>query len=114
MGHYEDYFSVTLFGYGSIKMKSKRLGFMVLLGLMLTSASAEVLLIERTQQQHDQVMPKHGQTMQQVETQFGQPLVRRAAVGEPPITRWEYPDYVVYFEHNLVLNSVFKQSTEQP
>jgi len=106
--------SVTIFGFGSNKMKSKYLGFMLLSGFMLTSASAEVLLIERTQQQNNQPMPKHGQSMQQVETQFGQPLVRRAAVGEPPITRWEYADYVVYFEHNLVLNSVLKHTTKQP
>ena len=76
---------------------------------MFGVVSAEVLLIERTQQHADQPVPKHGQTMQQVESQFGQPLTRRAAVGEPPITRWEYADYVVYFEHNLVLNTVFKQ-----
>jgi len=95
-------------------MKIKHLGFMLFLGLMMTAASAEVLLIERTQQQLNQPTPKHGQTMQQVETQFGQPLARRAAVGEPPITRWEYADYVVYFEHNLVLNTVIKHIIAQP
>ncbi len=94
-------------------MKTKYVVFMLLSGLLLVpAASAEVLLIERTQQQPNQPVPKHGQTMQQVETQFGQPLARRAAVGEPPITRWEYPDYVVYFEHNLVLNTVFKHTVQ--
>lgn len=108
---------MTFIGIGSNKMKTKHLGFMLLLCLMMTAASAEVLLIERTQQQHNQVTPKHGQSMQQVEQQFGLPLARHAAVGEPPITRWEYQDYVVYFEHNLVLNTVFKrisQTDNQP
>ena len=90
----------------------KKCFYIGLFSLMSGVVSAEVLLIERTQQHADQPVPKHGQTMQQVETQFGQPLTRRAAVGEPPITRWEYDDYVVYFEHNLVLNTVFKQITQ--
>lgn len=88
----------------------------MLISVFVAGVSAEVLLIERAQQHHDQALPKQGQTMQQVEQQFGTPLVRRAAVGEPPITRWEYTDYVVYFEHNLVLNTVFKHiaQNDQP
>jgi hypothetical protein len=27
-------------------------------------------------------------------------------VGDPPITRWEYPGFVVYFEHHLVVHTV--------
>ena len=33
---------------------------------------------------------------------------RVAAVGNPPITRWEYPSFVVFFENNIVLHSVVK------
>lgn len=88
--------------------------YIVLFSLVSCAVSAEVLLIERTQQQANQAVPKHGQNMQQVEQRFGAPLVRRAAVGEPPITRWEYADFVVYFEHNLVLNTVFKHVKNLP
>ncbi len=28
------------------------------------------------------------------------------AVGEPPITRWKYPGFEVYFEHQLVIHTV--------
>jgi len=100
---------MALLGIGSNNMKTRYFGFTLLLCIMITSASAEVLLIERTQQQANQPLPKHGQSMHQVEAQFGQPTVRHEAVGNPPITRWEYNDYVVYFEHELVLNSVMKR-----
>lgn len=46
--------------------------------------------------------------MENVEHIFGTPLEKQEAVGKPPITRWVYPDYVVYFEYNLVLHTVMK------
>lgn len=52
--------------------------------------------------------PSRGMTMEKVEATFGAPASREAAVGQPPITRWEYPAYVVYFEHNIVLHTVVK------
>jgi len=50
--------------------------------------------------------PDNGMTMNQVEKQFGPPTKKMAAVGTPPITRWVYPNYTVYFEKNLVIYSV--------
>lgn len=52
--------------------------------------------------------PKRGMSMEKVEATFGAPTNRVPAVGNPPITRWEYPGFIVYFEHNLVLHSVVK------
>jgi len=46
--------------------------------------------------------------MENVEARFGQPTSRVAAVGEPPITRWEYPGFIVYFEHDLVLHAAVR------
>jgi hypothetical protein len=54
-------------------------------------------------------MPTRGLSMQQVQARFGEPLSKRSAVGEPPITRWSYPGYTVYFEHQYVIHSVIKQ-----
>jgi hypothetical protein len=53
--------------------------------------------------------PTRGMTMQKVQDDWGQPSMRRAPVGEPPITRWEYPGFVVYFEHNRVIHAVLKR-----
>ena len=50
--------------------------------------------------------PKQGQSMDSVTQQFGEPQDRIAAIGEPPISRWVYGNFTVYFEHNLVIHSV--------
>jgi hypothetical protein len=51
-------------------------------------------------------VPTRGVTMAQVEQQYGAPAERIAAVGQPPISRWVYPSFVVYFERNLVIHAV--------
>lgn len=51
-------------------------------------------------------MPGRGVSMSQVEKHFGQPREKAAPVGQPPITRWIYSDYTVYFEYEYVIHSV--------
>lgn len=51
-------------------------------------------------------VPVNNMTMSVVRSEFGDPETVLDAVGEPPITRWQYPDYVVYFEHDQVIISV--------
>jgi len=53
-----------------------------------------------------QTIPGRGMHMDQVEARFGAPLEKIPAVGEPPISRWVYSDYTVYFERDIVLDSV--------
>jgi hypothetical protein len=50
--------------------------------------------------------PSRGMSMGEVEKRFGAPAERYAAVGQPPITRWVYPDKVVYFEYDHVVHAV--------
>jgi len=50
--------------------------------------------------------PIRGATMEQVEAKYGAPTRKVAAVGKPPIERWEYPGYTVYFEYRKVVHSV--------
>jgi hypothetical protein len=50
--------------------------------------------------------PTRGMTMEQVASQFGKPENKVPAVGNPPISRWEYPGFVVYFERDHVIHSV--------
>ena len=56
------------------------------------------------------VGPKRGSTMAAVESRYGEPVARHAAVGEPPITRWDYPQFAVFFEHDRVLHAVLVRS----
>ena len=53
--------------------------------------------------------PNRGSTMATVQSQFGEPTNRHAAVGDPPITRWDYPHFAVYFENDRVLHAVARQ-----
>jgi len=51
-------------------------------------------------------LPVRGSSMSQVEARFGAPSERYPAVGQPPITRWVYPSFVVYFEYSHVVHAV--------
>ncbi len=50
--------------------------------------------------------PARGSSMASVEGRFGAPASRSTAVGKPPITRWDYSSFIVYFEYDHVLHSV--------
>ena len=50
--------------------------------------------------------PNRGSTMTAVQGRFGEPTERHATVGNPPISRWDYPQFSVYFENDRVLHSV--------
>lgn len=54
--------------------------------------------------------PTLGMSKEQVEKLFGEPASWQDPKGEPPITRWEYQDFVVYFEGDIVIHSVIKSS----
>jgi len=53
--------------------------------------------------------PTRGMTQARVEANFGSPSAMKAAVGEPPISSWEYADFVVFFEHDRVIHAVSKR-----
>jgi hypothetical protein len=58
--------------------------------------------------------PARGMTMSQVAGKFGEPVTKVPAVGKPPISRWEYPGFVVYFEHDHVIHSVVSGGASEP
>lgn len=72
------------------------------------SARADTLLIEGVDAAAPTASerPKRGTSMASVEARFGPPATRTAAVGQPPITRWDYSTFTVYFEYDHVLHSV--------
>ncbi len=53
--------------------------------------------------------PQRGMSMDAVARAYGEPALKRAAVGQPPITRWEYGEFIVYFEYNRVIHAVLTQ-----
>lgn len=56
--------------------------------------------------------PTRGMTMQQVEQKFGAAVQQYAPKGTPAITRWQYPQFDVYFENQLVIHSVVQRQPE--
>ena len=50
--------------------------------------------------------PARGSTMAAVEAKFGAPQARHDAVGAPPITRWDYAGFSVFFEKDRVIDAV--------
>ena len=72
------------------------------------TALADTLLIEGVDaaQPTSAERPKRGSSMASVEARFGPPASRSGAVGQPPITRWDYTGFSVYFEYDHVLHSV--------
>ncbi len=84
----------------------------VMLSLVAGVGSADTLLLDSItmDSQSASARPSAGMSMDGVEAQFGAPTDRRAAVGDPPITRWDYPGFVVYFEYDKVIHSVAKHS----
>lgn len=69
---------------------------------------AQSLQIPISQQGAEQTtpLPEFGQSQQHVLAQYGEPKKRHPSIGQPPITRWDYPYFTVYFEYQTVINSV--------
>ncbi len=72
--------------------------------IMTTTVSAETIAQSASG-------PGRGLSMDQVENRYGEPTRRYDPVGDPPITRWEYADFVVYFEYRYVIHSVSKKKS---
>jgi hypothetical protein len=50
--------------------------------------------------------PARGSLMKTVEKEFGAPATRHPTVGKPPITRWDYANFSVFFEGDRVIDTV--------
>jgi hypothetical protein len=86
----------------------------LLCGCALASAAvAETIVVNEGVQVRESQLerPKRGSTMDEVEKRFGAPATRHATVGgsspqQPPITRWDYNGFSVFFERDRVIESV--------
>ncbi|HET7562418.1 MAG TPA: hypothetical protein VFJ87_08580 [Rhodanobacteraceae bacterium] len=80
--------------------------------LLPSTAHAETLRM-KVQQEQRMNLPTRGMTMNQVKRKFGAPLKVLPTRGgsskfQPPIHRWEYARYIVYFEYSHVIHSVLR------
>lgn len=86
------------------------LAFAFLTTALVSLVHADTLLIQRSETANAATTPRRGALKAQVEAQFGAPEQKHAAVGKPPITRWDYPSFSVYFEYDHVIDAVLKKS----
>ena len=84
------------------------LSLTVALALPGWAVLADTLLIENVDSARPTATerPARGSSMSRVEARFGAPASRSGPIGQPPITRWEYPGFVVFFEYDHVVHSV--------
>jgi len=95
-------------------MKTYTIIFIMILVFFPLISCADVLIINRIQQEQSIDMPSRGLSMNQVVERYGEPISKKAAIGTPPITEWEYENYSVYFENQWVIKSVaYKASANE-
>jgi hypothetical protein len=83
--------------------------------LLAPTSAADVLQIPLSQQGDNKTpRPGKGMTKAEVEKLFGAPETSAGPVGTPPITRWQYPEYVVIFEYDHVVHTVLKHKPKAP
>jgi hypothetical protein len=93
-------------------MKTRRLLMLASAAAILLTAGgaavAETLVVDDQVQLRDSTVdrPHRGATMASVEKVYGAPAQKHATIGQPPITRWDYPHFSVFFEKDRVIHAV--------
>src|SRR5689334_15771692 len=77
-------------------------------GDTVTTGDPDTVIVESSPAIH---VPSKGMTKAAVARDFGEPSSRRRSVGgasrqQPPITRWDYGDFSVFFEYDHVVDAV--------
>ena len=104
-------------------MKTLSASLALALAVMTPAAGAtagDTLLVERVQNEAAFTLPARGSSMTQVQSKFGIPAQKLAPISgpnsrkyNPPITRWVYPTFEVYFEYNHVIDAVLIKASPQ-
>jgi hypothetical protein len=98
------------------RIRSTLLGLVLALPIALP-AGADVLLVDSLAASASTSTPASGVTMSQVRQQFGNPATEHPTVSvsggpsQPPITRWDYAGFSVFFEHDRVVHSVVHRAS---
>ena len=89
------------------------IGSLFLGALVSANAVAETLVVDDQVIVRDSTVerPARGSTQAAVEARFGAPVSRHATVGKPPITRWDYQGFAVFFEGDRVIHAVATPAT---
>ena len=85
-------------------------------GVAMPQAKAQTLLVDRTLAERAVSEPTRGMTMAQVQSRYGAPQSKLEPRGGqkrqwPTINRWEYPNFIVYFEKSKVIDVVLVKAS---
>ena len=86
-------------------MRTLGLGLLLVTTLSTQAQTLEIPIGEQGDPQLTQ-LPQTGESRRSVLERFGLADEEHAPVGQPPITRWDYREFSVYFEYDHVVNSV--------
>ena len=89
--------------------KLRTISLVALLLAAMGSANADTLQMQGASAGSNDGRPTRGMTQASVEAKYGAPASVKSPVGDPPITRWEYTEFVVYFEYDKVIHAVRKR-----
>ena len=89
--------------------KLRTITLIALVCAVFGTASADTLNMQGASAGAGDARPTRGMTQASVESRYGSPVNIKAPVGDPPITRWEYKDFVVFFEYDKVIHAVVKR-----
>ncbi len=87
-------------------MLIRKLLLLALAGGLGSAVLAQNLDMQGTGGAANDGRPTSGTTQASVEATYGAPVTKIAPVGDPPIARWEYTQFIVYFEHDRVIHAV--------
>ena len=101
--------------YNKLSLPVLAASFTLMIGAATITPSAQADTVQipigsQSQALQDQARPKNGESQNGVQNTYGQPTAVKGPVGEPPITRWDYPNFSVYFEFDRVLHTVLRHS----
>lgn len=82
--------------------------------LIASNGLAETIAVPRSESSHSVPRPLRGTSKADVQSRFGEPLSKNGPRGNPSIYYWEYSDYTVYFEDNIVIHAVSKEKSLKP
>jgi len=76
---------------------------------VITTSEPMMIPLMEKEMSADFFMPVRGDNEHSVESEFGPPFNMHKAKGKPPISRWEYEKFTVYFESGIVIHSVLRR-----
>ncbi|MCL6692023.1 phosphodiesterase [Pseudomonas sp. R3.Fl] len=96
-------------------MKALYIPFLLLcLGMALPAAADTREIPVGAQGDARVALPARGESRRAVLERFGLPDEEHPAVGSPPITRWDYREFSVYFEYDHVVDAVRAHRPQNP